>query len=80
MKLKFDIFTVPGPSLNYLSLFSAQQSQAIPGSTSPRPAIGRGFGKCVVSASQSLTQIFDILKRTFNYFCLFEDYVNGIGN
>jgi hypothetical protein len=27
---------------------------AIPGSTSPHPAIGCGFGKCVVSALQSL--------------------------
>jgi len=80
MKFNFYIFIVPGPYLNYLSLFSAQQSQAIPVSTSPRPATGRGFGRCVVSASQSLTRISGILNRTFNYFCLFEDCVSGIGN
>jgi len=78
MKLNFYIFIVPGPYVSQLSLFSAQQSQAIPGSTSPRPAIGHGFGRRVVSATQSLTRISGILNRTFNYFCLFEDYVNGI--
>ena len=65
MKLNLYIFIVPGPYLNYLSLFSAQQSQAIPESTSPLPAIGRGFGRCVVSLSQSLTRISGILNRTF---------------
>jgi len=80
MKLNFYIFIVPDSYLNYLCLFSAQQSQAMPGSISPRPATGRGFGRCVFSASQSLTRISGTLNRTFNYFCLFEDYVNGIGN
>ena len=50
------------------------------GSTSPRPAIGRGFGRCVVSASQLLTRISGIIKRNIKYFSLFKDYVNGIVN
>jgi hypothetical protein len=57
-----------------------QQSQAIPGSTSPRPAKGRGFRRRVDSASQSVTLRSGILNRNFNNFCLFKDYVNGTGN
>jgi hypothetical protein len=80
MKINFYILIVPGPYVILLTLFLAQQSQAIPAPTSPRPAIGRGFGRWMISLSQSLTRISGILNRTFNDFCLFKDYMNGIEN